>query len=59
MPMEEYERLDSVGPAGVMAMACTHRGSDATRETPTVMATAINWQLARDRPGRMGWRRGP
>jgi len=20
---------------------------------------AVNWQLARDRPGRLGWRRGP
>jgi len=23
-----------------------------------VLAVQINWQLARDRPGRMGWRRG-
>jgi hypothetical protein len=23
-----------------------------------VIAVWINWQLARDRPGRMGWRRG-
>jgi len=24
-----------------------------------VIALGINWQLARDRPGRLGWRRGP
>jgi len=24
-----------------------------------VIAVEINWQLVRDRPGRMGWRRGP
>jgi len=23
-----------------------------------VIVVSINWQLARDRPGRMGWRRG-
>jgi len=23
-----------------------------------VIAVGINWQLARDRPGRMGWRKG-
>jgi len=24
-----------------------------------VVADAINWQLARVRPGRVGWRKGP
>src|SRR6266571_3702790 len=44
---------------GVMATACRHRRPDATREAPAVIAVRINWQLARDRPGRVGWRRGP
>ena len=47
-----------IGPAGVVAMACKHRGPDATRETPAVIAVWINWQLVRARPGREGWRRG-
>ena len=49
----------SIGPAGVLATACRQRGSDATREAPAVIAVGINWQLARARPGRLGWRRGP
>ena len=57
--MERDERTRSIQPAGVMAMACTHRRPDATREAPAVIAVGINWQLARDRPGRLGWRRGP
>jgi hypothetical protein len=56
--MEIDERTSSIGPAGVMAMACTHRRPDATREAPAVIAVGINWQLVRDRPGRVGWRRG-
>src|ERR1039458_9786609 len=56
--MERDERTSSMEPAGVMAMACTQRRPDATREPPAVIAVRINWQLARDRPGRMGWRRG-
>jgi hypothetical protein len=43
---------------GVMAMACRHRRPEATREAPAVVAVGINRQLARDRPGRVGWRRG-
>jgi hypothetical protein len=53
------ERIGSIGPAGVVATACRHSGSDATREAPAVIAAWINRQLARARPGRMGWRRGP
>jgi hypothetical protein len=49
-----YERIGSIGPAGVVATACRHRGPDATREAPAVMAVGINWQLARARPGRLG-----
>ena len=48
-----------IGPAGVLAMACRHRGPDATREAPAVVAVGINWKLARVRPGRLGRRRGP
>jgi hypothetical protein len=53
------ERISSIGPAGVVATACRHSGSGATREAPAVIAIRINWQLARARPGRVGWRRGP
>jgi hypothetical protein len=57
--MEIDERTSSIGPAGVMAMACRHRRPDATREAPTVIAVGIDWQLVRDRSCRMGWGRGP
>jgi hypothetical protein len=57
--MEINERTSFIEPAGVMAMACTHRRPDATRETPAVIIIRINWQLVRERPGRVGWRRGP
>ena len=33
--MEADERTSSIKPAGVMAMACTHRRPDATREAPS------------------------
>jgi hypothetical protein len=33
--MEMDERTSSVGPAGVMAMACRQRRPDATREAPS------------------------
>src|SRR5215469_9601844 len=56
--MERDERTSSIGPAGIMAMACRQRRPDATREAPAVIAVGINWQLVRDRLGRMGWRRG-
>jgi len=56
--MEIDERTSSIGPAGVVAMACTYRRPEATREAPAVITIRINWQLVRDRPGRVGWRRG-
>jgi len=56
--MEIDERASSMAPAGVMATACRQRRPEATREAPAVIAFGINWQLARDRPGGMGWRRG-
>src|SRR5258705_9994209 len=56
--MESDERTCSIEPAGVMATACTYRRPDATREAPAVIAVGINWQLVRDGPGRVGWRRG-
>ena len=42
--MEKDERTSSIEPAGVMAMACTHRRPDATREAPAVIA--VGDQLA-------------
>ena len=56
--MEIDERTSSVGPAGVMAMACRQRRPDATREAPAVIAVGINRELVRDGSGRVGWRRG-
>jgi hypothetical protein len=59
MPTGEHERTEPIGPAGVLATACRHRGLDATRETPAVIAQgAVNEQLVRARLGRLGWRRG-
>jgi hypothetical protein len=40
--MEIDERTSSIGPAGVMAMACRQRRPDATREAPAVIAVGIN-----------------
>ena len=42
--VEMDERTSSIGPAGVMAMACTHRRPDATREAPAVIV--VKDQLA-------------
>jgi hypothetical protein len=58
--MENDERTSFIEPAGVMAMACAQRRPDATREAPAVilLIIRINWQLVRDRPGRVGWPRG-
>jgi hypothetical protein len=39
--MEIDERISSIGPAGVMAMACRQRRPDATREAPAVIAVGI------------------
>jgi len=36
----------------------SQRGPGATPEVPAVIAVWINWQLARERPGWLGWRRG-
>jgi len=54
-----HERISSIDPAGVVATACRPSGSGVTREAPAVITIRINWQLARARPGRVGWRRGP
>src|SRR5258708_34707651 len=56
--MESYERTNSIRPAGVLATACRQREPYATRDVPAVLAVWINGQLARDRPGRLGCRRG-
>jgi hypothetical protein len=55
---ESYERTSSIRPAGVLATACKQSGPYATREVPAVIAVGINWQLVRERLGRLGWRRG-
>src|SRR5713101_2397074 len=33
------ERISSIGPAGVVATACRHRGPEATREAPAVIVS--------------------
>jgi hypothetical protein len=52
--MGQYERTRSIRPAGVMVTASRQSQPAATREAPAVIALAINWQLARVRPGRLG-----
>jgi hypothetical protein len=72
--METDERTNSVGPAGVMAMACRHRRPDATRETSSgdrtsdQLATRERWAGPREvaegsavpmKPGNSGGGKGP
>jgi hypothetical protein len=52
--MEQYERMSSISPAGVVATACKQRGVAATREAPAVIASAVNRHLVRGRLGRLG-----
>ena len=52
--MEQYERMSSIRPAGVVATASKQRGVAATREAPAVIASAIHRHLVRGRLGRMG-----
>ena len=52
--MEIDERISSIGPAGVMAMACTHRRPDATREAPAVIAFSGSTGNSRE-TGRVVW----
>ncbi len=51
-------------PTGVMTTACPSKKTIATRETPdgddaSREVGVVNRTLARDRPGRVGSRRGP
>src|ERR1700692_625834 len=54
LTMEIDERISSIGPAGVMAMACRHRRPDATRETSSgdrtrdQLATRERWAGPRE-----------
>ena len=54
MLVEQYERMSSIRPAGVVATACRQRGIAATREAPAVIVSAVNWHLVRGRLGRLG-----
>ena len=47
--MEMDERISSIGPAGIMAMACRQRRPDATRETPAVIVINKDQLAARER----------
>jgi hypothetical protein len=54
------ERSSSPGRcAGVVATACIRWEARATREAPRCDAGMINRKPVRDRPGALGWRRGP
>src|SRR5215469_18503794 len=69
------ERTSSIGPAGIMAMACRQRRPEATRETPAVIVINKDQPAARERqagpfgvterpvllmkPGNAGGRKGP
>ena len=72
--MKIDERTSFIGPAGVMAMACTHRRPDATRETSSgdrtsdQLATRERWAGPREvaerfavpvKPGNSGGGKGP
>ena len=72
--MERDERISSIGPAGAMAMACTHRRPGATRETSSgdrtsdQLATRERWARPREvaerfavpmKPGNSGGGKGP
>jgi hypothetical protein len=72
--MEIDERISSIGPAGVMAMACRQRRPDATRETSSgdrtsdQLATRERWAGPREvaegfavpmKPGNSGGGKGP
>jgi len=50
--MEMDERTSSIGPAGVMAMACRQRGPDATREAPAVIVMNKDQLATRKREAR-------
>ena len=52
MTMEMDERTSSIGPAGIMAMACRHRRPDATREAPAVIVMNKDQLAARERQAR-------
>ena len=47
--METDERTSSIGPAGIMAMACRQRRPDATREAPAVIAINKDQLATRER----------
>jgi len=54
--MEAYERTSFYQSCRGIGDGMQAKGT-ITREVPAVIAV-INWQLARHRPGRLGWRRG-
>ena len=47
------------GSAGVVATACKHRETDATRETPAVVGRAHQLEIREDRAGPCGVAGGP
>jgi hypothetical protein len=57
IPVEEYERTDSIGHCRGSGDGMQTKVDRKQHEKPqTVIAVRINWQPARDRLGRMGWR---
>ena len=47
------------GSAGVLATACKHRETNATRETPTVVGRAHQLEIREDQTGPSGVAGGP
>jgi hypothetical protein len=47
------------GSAGVLATACRHRETDATRETPAVVGRAHQLEIREDQAGPSGVAGGP
>jgi hypothetical protein len=56
--MEWYERASFYQSCRGMSDGMQAKWSIRNTGSPAVIAVWINWQLASDRPGRLGWRRG-
>jgi hypothetical protein len=64
LTMETDERTSSIGPGGIMAMACGQRRPDATREAPAVIVMNKDRRVAERlvvlmKPSNVGGGKGP
>jgi len=58
-PLGKWATWASNGSAGVVATACKHRETDATRETPAVVGRAHQLEIREDQAGPSGVAGGP